>query len=455
MSTANTNPWEPKLWHYRVHERLGETLLFFLVRVRPFDLQELTDRLKRLITEKRLGGITVFPIFGSYDLLIRAWLHPSIAAQFRAWVGSSLVHDASATKVFGGHTLYPFSADRVFKIWYEQEQFSSTLLEELDEDQILAVQSGQDPGLAQKLVDGKLIVEQNQSEGIQFFSLINLEVYSSGIEEELLVGISDYLEEASDLTNAAIYGGFGFCSILVDARVKEYASIARLPNWLGSRFKVYGLTTETYLALPQVIGDEAIGQATFLGLAGRDLLVSSIVPELYESNFSKRTAVERILRDEASKQPLTQKDKKLLHDYLIGYLEDDSTQMARTLFTFFFELEEYLRRNFADFVVHRAQGSVKELYEKGNVELSSKPLTLGDTLNLYSLAITDNGEGEESLNRDGWGELTAIRNGIVHGVDILSRWSDTLRVLIESLPKVRHLLAIIEGVTGRTYAGSY
>ncbi len=38
MATASTSPlnfWDNKSWHYRVHQRLGETLYYFLVRVRP------------------------------------------------------------------------------------------------------------------------------------------------------------------------------------------------------------------------------------------------------------------------------------------------------------------------------------------------------------------------------------------------------------------------------------
>lgn len=448
MSIANVDFWGRKFWHHRVHERLGETLYYFLVRVRPLDLQELTIRLRALIGDKQLGGISVYPIFGAYDLLVRVWLHPSIAAQFRGWLSDSLRYN---------HSIHPFAAEHINKIWYDQEYPKSDLLEELDQAQILAVQSGRDVALLQKLLDANLIIQQNQSGGIQFFISMYLEEDSFSAQELIANGISRYLQDGDEINNAAIYRGFGFCSILFEGQVQEYVNIAKLTNQLGREFNIYSLMTETYLVQDsnQIISNETIGQATFFALTGRDLFASSIIPELYQSHSPKRIELERILRDEAFNQPLTQKDKKLLHDYLLGYLEDDATQMATTLFTFFFEFEQYLRLNYAEFISRKTHQSVKEFCEQTKVVLSSKLPTLVDTLNLYSLAIKHSDKTEKLLLTGDWADLVGIRNAVVHGMDILPRWSDILKALINSLPKVRHLLLIIEDVTGNAYAGTY
>src|SRR5215216_4939869 len=115
LTTPRKNFFEDKFWHHSIHERLGETLFYFLARVRPLDHEEISAHLKKFLQDKRLGSIRVFPIFGSFDLLIRAWLHPSVVNTFRKGLDSILVGSS--------HTLHtPFSVEHIDKRWYERGQ---------------------------------------------------------------------------------------------------------------------------------------------------------------------------------------------------------------------------------------------------------------------------------------------------------------------------------------------
>jgi len=449
---SQTNSWEDKFWHYRVHERLGETLFYFLARVHPLDSKEVVKRLEGLFAERQLGSVRVFPIFGLYDFLIRAWLHPSIANQFRGWLGSSLRGSS--------HTVHTFSVNRIDKRWYSDREIDRDLLGDLDnEDTISAVQAGESPALLQKLLDKGVVLTRPQASNINFFVAINLEEGSDALHDEVLALIkSEFLHNTTDIKNTSIYRGFGFCSILFKGQVENFFNIAQLPNWIGERFKAFGATTETYLVHgpTHVIGGEEIGQATFLALMGRDIFVQAIIPELYDSSSPKRSSVEDFLINEARKRQLTQKDKKLLHDYLVGYLADDPTQMAKTLFTFFYELESYLRDNHKEFIGRKTQQPVNELYKKANIEEGKKYPSLGDVLHLYSLAIKLTDQGEDELLTGDWEDLAKLRNEVMHGgVDILSDWNELLKRLLKYLPRVRQLLPLIEGITKKAYSGSY
>jgi hypothetical protein len=241
-------------------------------------------------------------------------------------------------------------------------------------------------------------------------------------------------------------------------QAENYFAISEFPNWIAKRFKALRASTETYLVhgRSHIIGDESIGEATFFGLKGRDLCAQSIVPEIYDHHYPKRSQVERFLIDEACPQQLTRQDKKLLHDYLVGCLSSDAIEMARTLFTFFSELEGYLRANFREFIVRITHKQLREVYERARIEESKKFPSLGDVLKLYSVAISICNEEETAHLVGGWEELATLRNQVAHGaLDCGSGWREPLRILLKQLPRVRQLLALVESVTGKQCSCEY
>jgi len=87
------NTWANIEWHYEIHRRFGEQLVYYLLRVRPFVVPEIKSRLKSLLEREELESIRVFEIFGRNDLLIRAWLHPNFSNEFPSWLRDSLQYD--------------------------------------------------------------------------------------------------------------------------------------------------------------------------------------------------------------------------------------------------------------------------------------------------------------------------------------------------------------------------
>src|SRR5437870_2746032 len=161
--------WDDKAWHHRVHERLGEILFYYFVRVSPRIPSEAKAKLRYLIAEKQLGSIRVFPIFGSYDLLMRAWLHPSVATHFASWLDSTL----------SNCQVVPFAVTHIDRRWYWNDNdpeigINRYLLEHLNEDRIRAVQSldrstaekdlTDKTSLLSQLVDGRIVIRRESED---------------------------------------------------------------------------------------------------------------------------------------------------------------------------------------------------------------------------------------------------------------------------------------------------
>ena len=155
LMTRPLNFWENKFWHHKVHQRLGETLYYYLVRVRPFDPDQIVERMGKVLGALRLGSVRVFPIFGQWDILIRAWLHPKVANQFQMELNSKL-----ADSIRAHHT---FVVSKVVRRWYDQgQEVDDHLLENLNEATLRDVQSGQNSVLLNKLITGvKIFISQS------------------------------------------------------------------------------------------------------------------------------------------------------------------------------------------------------------------------------------------------------------------------------------------------------
>jgi hypothetical protein len=347
--------WDNKAWHYLLHERFGEVLFYYLVRIRPFNREKAKEQLEHLLKERHLGSVRIFPIFGPYDLLIRAWLHPSIETQFRTWVQDTLQHCRA---------LHPFAVNYIEYRGYSggksinDKLIDRELLENLNSSSVQAVQSGNDIRLYEELKAGHLIIERDKKEfnSIRYFVTISTDERMNPVQGDLVRRIKDFLMSNDYIESPSLYSGWGFCSVLFKGQVQDYFRLQKLPNWIGKEFAEYGVNTETYLAHDPspLVGDESIGEATFQAISGKNLFVQSIIPEIYEKQYSQRHEVIQFLDELGHSLEnngyLTKRDKKLLHDYLIGFLEDDSTKMAQTVFIFFYALENYLRETLPEFV---------------------------------------------------------------------------------------------------------
>jgi len=435
--------WRGRVWHDEVHRLLGENLFYFLARVRPFDSDDVKQRLDTLLAAEQPGSVRAFAVFGSYDLLIRAWLHPNVSAQFQASLKSRLS---------GLRTLYPFSVTKIEKRWFwgkdVEADIDPEVLQDLDERKIQTVQSGEDPELLQTLLKAKLVIEREALDRhIRFFVAINLENVTQELQESVVKALMIYFADNPDLERPSIYTGYGFCSILLKAQVENYYDVPKLPNWIGERFRALGASTETFLVHSprELSGDESIGRATFKAIKGKNLFVRSIIPELYEIPSRRADEIEAFLIAKIHDRELRPKDKRLLHDYLLACLHDNAAEMARTIFTFFAELENFLRKRHGEFIGRRNLDMIRLFEELKIIGEKDRFLSLGNALNLCSLAAVRAGAIEPKP--PGWGDLVQLRNKIGHGeIDVLWNWQYPVEIMLAYLPKIRWLIHDMERV---------
>ena len=453
--------WQHKGWHFLAHRRLGEVLFYYLARVRPFNPHVTLAAIDRLITDQKLGSVRVFPIFGPYDLLIRAWLHPSIETEFREWLQPKLEHCRA---------LLPFAVTSVDYKWYLHQypnrEVDRDQLAMLNGEVVRAVQKNENPVMLRRFIEGNLVVERQEqriANSIKFFVAINLEDDAPASKTDILRGIERFIKEKNLVQFASIYTGFGFCSILVKGQVNQFFDVATLPNWIGNEYAALGISTETYLVHgpTHVVGNEDIGDATFDAIEGKNLFIQSIIPELFHSNANIKHEIDLYLREVEHKEPakrLSQHDKRLLHDYFYGLLVGDQTRMAQTLFVYFYSLESYLRENHKVFIskVLRSGPDIGDLYKKINeTKESGKFLSLGDLLNIYKLAVERGSltENVDGLEFGDWQNLVQIRNLVAHGdVDLGRDWHSIIETLLSQLPMVHNLVSLIEKVTDKKYS---
>ena len=376
-------------WNDPVHRLLGESLFYFLAQVRPFDPEGIKRNVDRFLAERQPGSVRVFAVFGSNDLLIRAWLHPNAQSEFQTWLNEGL----------NCRVLYPFSVTKIDWRWSwgdAQEGTAKELLKDLDEKKIRAVQSGTNPDLLEELKTVKLVMERKVLDNsIRFFVAVTLGNVTQQTQDGVVKRIKAHLDGSSDIHCVSIYSGYGFCSILLKAQVLDYHGIPKVPNWIGTEFRDLGASTETFLvhSPTELAGDESIGRTTFQAIKGKNLFVGSIIPEVYgevhDSLLSRAEEIQTFLVGIAHESYLKLRDKTLLHDYLLPYLRDDPADMARTIFTFCAELESFLRKRCEEFI-GRSGADLRALCEKlGILKDRRRYFTLEQLLNLCSAAIRD------------------------------------------------------------------
>ena len=450
--------WANMEWHYEVHHRFGEQLVYYLLRVRPYEAEIVFEKLTSLLTRHKLESVRIFKVFGANDLLIRAWLHSQVTPDFPEWLRDSLVYDIGI-KTFTVTALHMISSLPPEVSLPDNSDLLNSLY---DEDTIRAVQNGHDYELLEKLINTNIVFTRDQQgpDPIKFFLAVHLSQDEERIHADAARVVCNYVQDQmATISKTSVYRGVGFCDILIKGDVvgENFFSIGELIDWIYGNLKKYGATTETYIvAWPQPLVEtpDRISESTFKAIHGKNLFVQSVIPELYDRFWSKRKEIEGVIAG-ASKQVVV-RYKKLVNEYLVGYLEGKNPEMGKVLFTFFTELEEYLRDNYKEFVGRNDLSLGKTLEVVGVPSESRKHITLGHLFNLYSYVIKLKQLSDKKELTGDWNGLVELRNKPLHGnLNYREDWASSLQILLDYLPRVSQLLTIIYESTGKDYNFTY
>jgi len=450
--------WDGKAWDHSVHERLGETLVFYLVRVRPYNEAEVVRAFVRIVEELGLGSVRVYGILGNMDLLIRAWLPASLATRFAEKLPKEL-HNCKG--------VYPFTVDRVEHRWYEKplkehdRATRGSLLNVLDWEMIERVQRGEDAA-GDELERLQLVFENGavQPPRILFFVSIN---FQDSLRTDVMRAVSDgirgfLVRSEHKYPRATLDIGHGFCQLLVKAETEEFFLIREITSWISEQFGGHEVITETWLCQHprHLAGGSQIGSVTFDVLAGHDLFVLAVIPEVYPRRSDRHSAVERFLKDNYEAKKTGAGGRRFLRECLLPILRNTPGEFVTTLFRLFFEWEGYLRGNHREFL-GKIGLNPTNVYKDAKVSVDKKAedLTLVDVLQIYSWAVRGTNDAAEIGTH--WTELTNLRNATVHNriVSVDDEWKNVLSVVLSHWQRIRFLICVVERVTGKPFTGTY
>jgi hypothetical protein len=440
---------ENTAWSYRVHERLGEELHYYVVNVRPYVRKKIVSEFEHIIEQHKLGSVRVFPIFGRHDLIVRAWLHPNVAHNFHQWVREGVEGFVAAHELRVTNYLYRWSSGPC------DPHRATMLVRQLTEQTIRAVQGGgkNDKALEDLRKQG-LVLDLGSVSRITFFVALFWPV--SLLDSAVTTRLLSYLIAHPSLERVTVDIGIGFCSMLCKGQVElsNYFEISNFVQWIGEDLGDVGVTTETFLSHESrhIAGREFIGDATFSEIRGIDLTAQALIPELYDNtsviSVDLRREIEIALTAIGSRE-LGDNERKLVHDYLLGVMQDDPKERAKPLGSFFMTAE-YTLRDALDLCCRSFAGKApRDLYTVAGLPEGShgedRLHSLGSLLRLYAAAIKASGREDLQHLAEGWQALAEARNDVVHGKKrFMTEWKHYLDVIIREVPRFRELEVVIQ-----------
>lgn len=438
-------------WHHSVHERLGEHLVYYRTKAgTPIKLTVVADRLRALLEAEHLPSVRAFMIFGPYDLLFRAWMHPNIISSFRYKLAEALGVDTSPQH---------FAVRQITRKSYTQDDAAPTKQGALwhsilDIHTLRAIQAGDHPRLLGELLDSHFIVERpiHERNTLRFYSAITVHV-EDPLLESLANEIDVHVLTRQNIIRPAVYIGDGFCNILLRGEVvpEHFYTIGELTDFLITKLHPHKGFTETYLvAFPDTfIGDqEMIDDRTFIERRGRDPFVEGVIPEVYDTLSSRSDEIIHFLLDKARGNSLTDRDKILLGSYLKGYLNDQPSASAVALLLFFTELEAYLRKTYAKFIGLNGF-KLKDILQDAGIakDLQKHHISLGECFNILAKAIEKLNQPDLEQLCGNWQDLITLRNQPAHGDFEFTSWRNHVSTLVRDLPRVQRLVDLISRST--------
>jgi hypothetical protein len=448
--------WNDKAWDFSVHERLGETLVCYLVRIRPYDEQSVIEAFNKILSELGVASVRAFGIFGNYDLFIRAWLPASLPHRFE---------EALERKLPGVRGVYAFTVDKVEHRWYEtplpepDRRTRMHLLNDLERQAIQDVESGNTVRF-EELKRLNLAFERGVAgpPHIILFETIDFQdELSTQVIRSISEGIRDFLiRNSNKYRRPALDRGHGFCQFLIKAEVEDFFCIAELPNWISDEFREYGVMTETFLSQQptHMTGSSKIGPATFEILEGRDLFAQSLIPELYPKKGSHYDEAERFLKGSIEAKKLGAGGKNFLRNFILAVLNEKPSDMVTAFFQLFYDWEAYLRDAHSEFLGRMGAAPGRIYKEVGiPVEKRYEEFTFVDVLQIYSRALRDRSEGK--LIGTDWQQLTTVRNQTAHARIDPGHWQEPLKSVLQHWKRMHLLICLVERVTRRPFIGVY
>lgn len=444
------------VWHPKVHEHFQECLLFYLLRIHPYDRENFQKLIRKHLEEREISAYCIYEVYGAHDIIIRLWLPEDLTARFD-------IELLEKTQLNIRQILTFRVSDQPYYWCWNDTNSPAPMEVDLNTvipDHVRAIRAGSDPKLKRELCKKNLIREIRPEESIKCFVAISYpETSTDAATERILDGVHRVLQEGfrkREIFRLSIYLGLGFSWAIVKMETRQFYDISQTTTKLWKELYAFGSHTHTHIVAGRnYVQNDDISEAAIRAVGGKDLVVNSFLPELYKQEVerSKSRRIEDLVRSKIIPIKLEPGERERIHDCLVAVIDNNQYRFVSALITTFGECEKYLRDNTHHFLNKVLQKrAISEIFRKVGIDKDKKRklLALGDFLNIFAATIKKaNIAKEEELHR-GWQEAAKVRNSCVHGEINLDRdWESAIVVFSEFLSRYRKLHEIVSNVVAK------
>ncbi|MDI6735254.1 MAG: ATP-binding protein [bacterium] len=316
------------LWHYDVHERFGQSLLYLQLGFFPlYRKKEVRNQILDFLEKKKICSYCLYETYGHYDLLLRVWLPSQSLIHFPKELQDGL-------KILGCTKVIPFFVEKnpLHWMWMEGNDkiLSPSNIDCLLEGTVNEAESGGKQSVINELKEQHIIKDYSSHKGIKFFIVIpppsGGDIPPELVEENIISKLKNILIEIDGIIEPSIYVGNGFAWILLKGKVlfEKYNELNMLVQKIPEA-GVFCVRTYTYLVADPdyTIEKDKIGVS--IPISAEDDIISYIQreeDERFEIKSSLSFNLDRYLRDKSHTVDL--RDEKTAKDgvlkSIVGFL---------------------------------------------------------------------------------------------------------------------------------------
>ena len=438
-------------WHPEVHAHFKEALYYFFLSIKPENFKWL-DQLTGLLSQHGVARFCAYPIFGTYDILLRLWLPPHLLQKFLQDIDEH---------VSNLHSLAHFQTIRILQCYgffdypYTDPAQLALALSELTPDSILAAQSAEKEEALLKLRKRGLLRIKSPAEFARNRGLIRAFITISeprgnlptNERKRIIAEFAARLNNRQKFSRTTLIEGTGCGWLLAKLVTKDFYHIGGLVHAMVREFAGAGISSSTFLLTQQddltegeVVCTEALREFEQGNRFVADFLPALYTPGINDSKTLDRGGIEQFIAEMlANWKPADvadptaaldrQHDTTAIHDFFSAVVHNDRDKTLTALFPRFLRAETVLKPSLRIIKCcpRSVEGLLHELqrYDVEGPKRKLNNLSILDLLRtapwIFSHFRPNDPWVREFLLESTFAEIADKRNLVAHGRDFSPR----------------------------------
>jgi len=378
------------VWHPAIHWLYAENLHYFLLKIRAFSNDTITE-IDKLLHESGASGRCLYQVYGTYDFMIRVWLNQNKRSALISRIMQS-EHIHNADEFIADTTAIDFFPIRPI----DRETIQRLATQHYTPEKLRRAQNG-DAELLKQLKKQGLVIKHTtirKRSGIKFFWLLRCAPdRKTSLGDSLEQYLVEHASAKDDLIeDLSMYRGNGFANFIVKGIASDFFAIGSFVNsFLASHSKL-NVESETMLVTRQDFGESECDNIDFnttLSTWQQLQIEQAIGLNEYElrelvnmAKEDKDVFVEQFEKAfDAGLFPLDR--EQILTQVFKAYLAKNNSHLMSALALLFINLESNLR----PFLVMTAQELFGQDWQKTKMSeiMNAAKLAAGKTVSSFTM----------------------------------------------------------------------